>query len=168
MSKVMFVATIGVVIVLLGGAGFALEPPDKRPGADQPILPLSPKLRGALVAEMAGLREGVADLSVSLTTGEWDKAAARARRIRDSYIMKQKLSPAELEELHRALPEEFVVLDERFHRHAEALARAASTHDAELALFYFGKMTEGCVACHARFATHALKGFQPPASPHAH
>lgn len=168
MRKALFLTIVGVLTVLVSSIGLAREPQAKPAGADQPVLSLSPKLRGALVAEMAGLREGVADLAIALTTGEWDRAAARARRIRDSFIMKQQLSPAELEDLHRALPEEFVVLDERFHRHADALAHAATEHDAELALFYFQKMTEGCVTCHSRFATHTLKGFRPAAPAHAH
>lgn len=131
--------------------------------AESPTLRLSPKLRGALVAEMIGLKEGIAELGASLTTGEWDRAAARATRIHDSYIMKQKLSASELEELHRALPEGFAVLDDRFHRHAADLAQAARAHNAELALFYFTKMAEGCVACHSRYATHTLAGFKEPA-----
>lgn len=35
------------------------------------------------MAEMVGLREGMAELSRSLTTGEWEKVAAQARRIRE-------------------------------------------------------------------------------------
>ena len=69
-----------------------------------PVLTLTPKLRAALVAEMAGVKAGVAEISVSLASGEWEKTAQRALLIRDSYIMKQKLSPAELEQLERSLP----------------------------------------------------------------
>ena len=138
--------------------------------AGEPVLKLSPKLRSALVAEMAGMKTGVAELSVALASGDWAQASKRARVIRDSYILKQKLSRTELEELEHALPPEFAHLDARFHQHAEALAHAAERHDAELAGFYFGRMLDGCMNCHARYATHTLTGFAgaAPAAEHGH
>ena len=129
-------------------------------GARAPVLTLTPKLRAALVAEMVGVKAGVAELSVSLASGEWEKTAQHATRIRDSYIMKQKLSRAELEQLERSLPADFVAMDERFHRNAEGLAHAAHAQDHELAVFYFSKMLEGCGSCHAGYATHTFAGFR--------
>jgi hypothetical protein len=118
---------------------------------------------------MGGLREGIADIAVKLPSGEWEAVATRATRIRDSFIMKQKLSRQELAHLEEALPAEFLVLDEQFHHHADSLAKAAHRKDGELAAFYFYKMTEGCIGCHARFATHTFKGFgvTPPKSAHS-
>lgn len=152
--------TIGVLMLLLTAAVLA---------AGEPALKLTPKLRAALLAEMAGLKAGVAELSVSLASGDWEKTAERAARIRDSYIMKQKLSRAELEQLDRSLPADFVAMDQRFHQHAEGLAQAAHRQDHELAVFYFAKMLEGCGSCHARYAAHTFPGYrrQEPA-PHAH
>jgi hypothetical protein len=152
--------SIGILMLLLSATVLA---------ADEPALTLSPKLRAALLAEMAGLKTGVAELSVSLANGEWEKAAERATRIRDNYIMKQKLSRAELEQLERSLPADFVAMDQRFHRHAEGLAQAAHGRDHELAVFYFAKMLEGCGSCHAGYATHAFPGYRRTApAPHAH
>jgi hypothetical protein len=168
MNGAMFLTIVLVLVVPGGGAGLVLGQEPRAQEAGEPVLTLSPRLRGVLVAEMVGLRTGVAEVAMALTTGEWKKAAAEARRMHDSYIMAQQLSPEEMEELHHALPEEFVVLDEHLHRHAEALAHAADTADAELALFYFGKVTEGCVACHTRFATHTLPGFRLAEPAHAH
>jgi hypothetical protein len=152
--------SIGILMLLLSAAVSA---------AGDPALTLSPKLRAALLAEMAGLRVGVAELSVSLANGEWEKTAERATRIRDSYIMKQKLSPAELKQLEHSLPADFVAMDEGFHRHAEGLAHAAHGQNHELAVFYFAKMLEGCGNCHASYAAHTFPGYrrtQP--APHAH
>ncbi|OGI43462.1 MAG: hypothetical protein A2150_03385 [Candidatus Muproteobacteria bacterium RBG_16_64_11] len=164
-----------IAVVLLAGAiagpstGSSAEPQAGATKDMAPVLALTPKLRGALVAEMAGLKGGIAELAVALAAGEWDKLARRAERIRDSYIMKQKLSAEEMSQLHRALPAEFLELDERFHRHAESLAHAAQQHDGELAAFYLFRMTEGCVNCHARYATHVLKGFRRATeTPHTH
>lgn len=167
-SRALFLTIAFLFALLAGGAGPVSGQEPGAHQADEPVLTLSPRLRGVLVAEMVGLRTGMAELAMSLTTGEWQKAAAEARRMHASYIMAQQLSPEEMEELHHALPEEFVILDERLHRHAEALAHAADEADAELALFYFGKITEGCVACHERFATHVLPGFRTTAPAHAH
>ena len=154
-------SVIGVVLWMLATAAWA---------AGEPELKLSPKLRGALVAEMAGLKTGTAELTGALATGDWPRASQRALAIRDSAILKQKLSRAELAEFEHALPADFQELDARFHRHAEALARAAEDHDGELAGFYLGRMIEGCIGCHARYASHALPGFKagPPAAGHAH
>lgn len=138
-------------------------------GNKAPVLALSPKLRAALVAEMAGIKEELAVLAPAIAMGDWDVATKRAERIRDSYIMKQKLSRADLEELERALPPDFAEMDARFHRHAEGLAHAAATQNHELSVFYLSRMLEGCGSCHARYATHVLKGFkQPEPAGHGH
>ncbi len=161
----MFVAS-GLLFIFIG---MAVAQQDHTAGDKTfPTLDLPPKLRAALVAEMGGLREGIADIAVKLASGEWEAVAARATRIRDSFIMKQKLSREELAHLERALPAEFLALDEQFHRHADSLAEAAHRKDGELATFYFYKMTEGCLQCHARYATHTFKGFGKPAPAHAH
>lgn len=155
-----------IVVLLLAtliSIPFAAMSAERNPaatGVRAPVLALTPKLRAALVAEMVGVKTGVAELSVSLASGEWEKTAQQATRIRDSYIMKQKLSRTELEQLERSLPADFVAMDERFHRHAEGLAHAAHAQDHELAVFYFSKMLEGCGSCHAGYATHTFAGFR--------
>ena len=131
-------------------------------------LPLSAKHRAALIAEMLGVKAGVAELSGSIAMGDWKAAAQQAERIRDSYIMKQKLSSEELEQLEHALPADFIEKDSEFHRHADGLAHAARAHDYELEVFYFSKMMEGCGACHARYATDVFKGFKPTGSTDTH
>ncbi len=151
-----------VAASLLTAANVALAQDRAAPKAEEaPVLPLSPKHRAALVAEMVGVKEGVAELSGLIAMGEWKAAAQRAEHIRDSYIMKQKLTREELEELERVLPADFVEKDSQFHLHADGLAHAALKHNYELEVFYFSKMMEGCGACHARYATDVLKGYKP-------
>lgn len=154
---------LGIVVTgVLAAAGVALAQEHAAPKTEgTAVLPLSPKLRAALVAEMVGVKEGVAELSGLLAMGEWEAAAQRAEHVRDSYILKQKLSRAELEELERSLPGDFVEMDSQFHRHADGLAHAALEHNYELEVFYFSKMMEGCGACHARYATDVFKGYKP-------
>jgi len=109
---------------------------------------------------MVGVKEGIAELSRLIAMGEWKAAAQRAERIRDSYIMKQKLTPGELEGLDRALSADFVEKDSQFRRHAGGLAHATLEHNYELEVFYISEMMEGCGTCHARYATYVLKGYK--------
>lgn len=160
MFKKSLVAAFLMVSLMTSLMGKSEDLPTTVPVNTVPVLTLSPKLRTALMAEMVGVKEGVAELSTFIATGEWDAASLRAERIRDSYIMKQKLSRAELEELERMLPVEFVELDNAFHKHADRLVHAAKTKNYELAVFYYSKMMEGCGNCHARYATHVFKGFK--------
>lgn len=139
--------------------------------ADTPVLPLSTNQRAALIVEMQGVKAGVAELSGSIAMGEWTATAKAAERIRDSYIIKQQLTAAELEKLEQALPADFIAKDSQFHRHADGLAHAAMEHDYELEVFYFSKMMDGCGACHASYATHRFKGFKsvtPAEAGHGH
>ena len=124
------------------------------------VLPLPAKHRAALVAEMRGVKAGIAELSGSIAMGEWKATAQQAERIRDSYIMKQKLTSRELAELEHALSADFIDKDSEFHRHADGLAHAALAHNYELETFYFSKILEGCGACHTRYATDVFKGFK--------
>lgn len=114
---------------------------------------LSAPLREALSQEMVALQNGMMQLVPALVAGHWDAAADIGQRMQQSYIMKQALSEAQLEELHRLLPEAFRQLDANFHYFAGMLSHAARDRKPELAAFYLGRMTETCIACHARFAT---------------
>lgn len=121
---------------------------------------LPPKLRGPLTAEMIGVRDGVSVIAASLGSGEWEMAARRAERIRDSFILKQKLSAEELEAFERALPQDFLERDAKFHANADRLAVAARAKDYQLAVFYLSQMLNGCAECHVRYASDALPGFR--------
>jgi hypothetical protein len=161
------VLTTVLLVLFLGRAAFAQ--PAEGSAAESPTLRLAPKLRTALLAEMAGLKRETAGLATDLAAGEWASVAARSARVRDSYVMKQKLAAAELDQLEHGLPADFHAADSAFHRHADRLAQAAHERDRELAVFYFSKLMEGCVDCHARFARHRFPGLGPEMVPaHGH
>lgn len=136
------------------------------------VVALPPNLRATVIAEMVGLKQGVADLAGSLSTGEWSSAAKTAGAIRDSYILRQALTASELHELESILPPTFAELDAQLHEHADALAGAAAQHNAELTVFYYSKLLDGCQSCHRRYATRTLPGFAVPElsnpAPHSH
>jgi hypothetical protein len=120
--------------------------------AEAGVEALSPPLREALVAEMQAVQAGMMSIIPALAAGHWKEVAAIAASIRDSYIMKQSLSPTQLEELHHALPVEFQALDAQFHAYAGMLSHAAEAGKPELMAFYHSRMLETCVACHADHA----------------
>ena len=93
-------------------------------------------------------------LVAAIISGNWDQASDIGSKIHDSYILKQKLTKAQAEELHRTLPVSFQEMDQVLHRYAAKLARAAKNKNAELTVFYFYKMTDACLGCHTRYATH--------------
>lgn len=118
-----------------------------------PALALSPELLELLREEMQGISGGVQALVPAIATGDWKTIAEISARIRASYIMEQKLTAAQKEELEAALPEVFKLMDANFHREAGNLGRVAEARDAELTVFYFFRMVESCVACHSAYAT---------------
>lgn len=129
---------------------------------------LSPELRQLLVREMLAIQEGMQDLVPAIAAGRWAEIAATGRKIHDSYILRQEMSEAQLEELHHALPAEFVEMDHAFHHTAGMLAHAAEQKNADVVGFYFFKLNEGCVACHAKFAAERFPGLAPAGEHEGH
>jgi hypothetical protein len=147
-------------------AGGAQEPHGA--AAPAPALALSPELTELLREEMRGIASGVQTLVTAIATGEWKTIADTSTRIRASYIMEQKLTAAQKEELETALPEVFKLMDANFHREAGNLGRAAEARDAELTSFYFYRMLESCVACHSAYATTRFPNLAAGAAGEAH
>ena len=89
----------------------------------------------------------------AISAGDWEIIAQVALRIDESFIMKQALTEPQLEELHLALPAEFVAADERFHSTAGKLSEAAHRRDGELVNFYYYQLHSQCMSCHAGYAS---------------
>lgn len=119
---------------------------------------LSQELRQILIQEMMAIQDGMQALVPAIAAGNWHGVAEIGRKIDDSYIMKQKLSASQMEELHRSLPAGFQELDQNFHHFAAMLAHTAKMKNSELVSFYFYKLTEACTACHAKYASHRFPG----------
>ncbi len=120
---------------------------------------LSPELRQLLVAEMLAVRDGMMSLIPAISSGNWQAIAEIGRKLHDSYIMKQKLSKSQIEELHHSLPVGFLALDHSFNHSAGMLAHAAEEKNTDVVNFYFFKLNEACVSCHSKFAAHRFPGF---------
>lgn len=115
---------------------------------------LSPELREVLSKEMQALQDGMKSIIPEYIAGKWNEVETIATQMKNSYILKKKLSEHQVHELHSKLPPLFIELDQEFHYLAGMLAHAAEKKKPELVGFYFSKLGESCVGCHTRFATH--------------
>jgi len=123
------------------------------------VTALSPELRSLLSQEMLALQSGMMSLIPAIISGKWDAVAATAGKIKNSYILKQKLTKAQGKELHSLLPADFIKQDQQFHYLAGMLEHAAKAAKPELISFYYSRMTESCVSCHSSYATHKFPAF---------
>ena len=119
---------------------------------------LSPGLLALLNQEMGLIQQGIMDMVPAIAAGEWDKVSALGQKIKKSFILKQKLTDAQKEELHRVLPLQFIEMDMDFHKSAGMLAHAAEVKNADVANFYFYKMNAACVSCHGKYAAERFPG----------
>ena len=115
---------------------------------------LSQDLRDLLSQEMKALQDGMMSIIPAYISGNWGEIATTAGKIKNSYILKQKLTEDQMKELHSVLSPEFIKEDQNFHYLAGMLEHAAKNKKPELINFYFSEMNESCVNCHAEFATH--------------
>jgi len=72
--------------------------------------------------------------------------------------MRQKLTKVQKDELHRVLPKQFIEMDQDFHNSAGMLAYAAEMKNADVVNFYFFKLNNACITCHAKYATERFPG----------
>ena len=137
--------------------------------AEHPVdhLHLSPELTRLLQQEMQAIQQGMQSLLPAIVSGNWPVVAETAARIQHSYILQQQLTAAQLGELQQ-LPPAFRDLDQTFHRSAGRLAEAGRMQDADLAGFWFQRLTDGCIACHSRFAANRFPALAAPESSAEH
>ena len=116
-------------------------------------LHLSHELKVILNEEMNGIEQGMMEIIPAISAGNWENIINIAKKIKNSFILKQKLTKKQIEELHNSLPTEFIEMDHSFHLTAEKLAHAAIQHDSELVNFYYYKLHSQCVKCHSKYAS---------------
>ena len=119
---------------------------------------LSLDIRKLLSKEMREIQKGMISIIPAYSSGDWGKIEEIAYKIERSYIFKQSLTEKQIEELHNSLPSQFIELDNQFHYFSGMLSHAAKNRKPELVGFYFSRMTELCVSCHSKFATHKFRG----------
>jgi len=132
------------------------------------IVNLSPNLRNLLSQEMRQLQKGMIEIYPLYISGKWAEIIPIAKTMKDSYVLKQNLSKEQMHELHLKLSNEFLELDQQFHYLSGMLAHAAKMEKPELVGFYISRMSETCVKCHTKFATHKFPSLAPNTQPHDH
>jgi hypothetical protein len=135
---------------------------------DSTAVSLSVDLAALLSEEMLAIEEGLGALMTAMAGGDWPRVAETAERIEQSYILAQRLTAEQIEELERVLPSRFKALDTAFHGSAGKLSQAARERDAELSIFHSYKLMEACVECHATYATKRFPGFDEEEKGHEH
>jgi hypothetical protein len=148
------IRALTVLLLLLAKPATAAEPPLSP-------LPLSPDIRATLIEEMQSLQRDMQVITAAIPGGEWAKIEQAAKRIRGAFILEQKLSAADKEALEKALPDGFLLLDERLHADAEHLALAAREAHGDAVVFLAARMLDGCVSCHARYAIARFPALKP-------
>ena len=127
--------------------------------AAEPVGPkLTARLKKLITNEMLQVADATGRLSVAISTGDHETVHALGVGVRDSFILKQSLTAQDKKDLVGAVPAEFITLDRHFHALAGKLAHAGEVKDSALQGFYYSKMMETCVACHARFAVDKFPG----------
>ena len=127
---------------------------------------LSHDLKVVLNQEMNGIQEGMMKIIPAIAAGDWETIAAIAKNINDSFILKQKLTKQQIEELHHTLPAGFIEIDQKFHSTANKLAHSAHQQDAELVNFYFYKLHNQCTQCHSKYAAERFPSLKPNTGGH--
>ena len=123
-------------------------------------LHLSHDVKVILNQEMKEIEEGMMKIIPAISAGSWETIASIAKNIKDSFILKQKLTEQQIEELHHSLTAEFVEMDRNFHSTAGKLTDAAHQQDGELVNFYFYKLHSQCMTCHSKYASKRFSSFQ--------
>lgn len=162
MKKAIFLAVIISIISFHVSISLASEEEqhEKQTVDERSELHLPNDLKVILNQEMNGIEDGMMKIIPAISSGNWETIVTIAKQIKHSFIMKQKLTQKQLEELHHLLPGEFVEMDHSFHSTAGKLAHAALEHDDELVNFYFYKLHSQCTKCHSKYASRRFPNFK--------
>jgi cytochrome c556 len=137
---------------------------------DSAVQTLTPELRALLTQEMKALLLAMQQITPAQISGDFKQITAIAQNIEASFVLKQQISNGQKQELQQKLPNNFLVLDAKFHQYAGMLAHVAEQQQPELVDFYVAKLTESCGNCHAQYAQHRFPLFKQkqPSSTHHH
>ncbi|SFP69969.1 cytochrome c [Hydrogenimonas thermophila] len=120
---------------------------------------LSPEIRGLLSQEMKAIQKGMISIIPELASGNYEAVSKIAKQIKESFILKQKLTKEQKKELKHKLPTAFIEMDREFHKDAGMLMHVAKMKNGELANYYYFKMSNACIKCHSKFAKHRFPAF---------
>ena len=120
------------------------------PRRTDPPEPLSPAARELLKARMASHGRDMNDLVSAIMVLDYLRIEQRGDQIADDVTLARPVSH-DATELNASLPEKFFVHQDNVKVEARALADAARAHDAYRVAEQYGRLSEGCVRCHADY-----------------
>ena len=139
--------------------GAMLSPAYAEMGKEPGIEVLSAELRALLRKEMVAIDKAMKDIISLNAEGDTENISHIAKQMKESFILKQSLTPNQRHELHKALPADFIKKDEEFHYYAGMLEHVSENKKSELIGFYYAKLFEACASCHQAHAKHKFSHF---------
>ncbi len=124
----------------------AIAAPDRA----TPPEPLSPAARELLKTRMASHARDMGDLVSAIMVLDYGRIAQGADSIASDVNLSRPIS-GDATELNASLPEKFYVRQDGLRAGARALAAAARAQDPYRVAAEYGRLSEGCVRCHADF-----------------
>jgi cytochrome c556 len=115
-----------------------------------PPEPLSPAARQILKTRMASHARDMGDLVAAIMILDYPRIAATGDAIAADVNLSRPISH-DATELNAALPEKFFVRQDELRARAKALAAAARATDPYRVAAEYGRLSEGCVRCHADY-----------------
>jgi len=120
------------------------------PDRAAPPEPLSPAAREILKARMAHHARDMGDLVSAIMVLDYAHIVQKADSIASDVNLSRPIS-GDATELNSALPEKFFVRQDELRAGARALSAAARDLDPYRVANAYGKLSEGCVRCHADY-----------------
>jgi cytochrome c556 len=124
------------------------------PDRTTPPEPLSPAARAILKKRMASHAQDMADLVSAIMLLDYPRIAGKANSIASDVNLSRPLTH-DATELNASLPEKFFVHQDNLRTGARSLAAAAGDLDPYRVAAEYGRLSEGCVRCHADFRPSA-------------
>ena len=120
------------------------------PKRADPAEPLSPAARALLKERMASHGRDMNDLVAAIMVLDYLRIEQRGDQIADDVTLARPLSN-DASELNASLPEKFFVHQDKVKLEARALADAARARNPYRVAEQYGRVSEGCVRCHADY-----------------
>ena len=120
------------------------------PDRATPPEPLSPAAREILKTRMASHARDMGDLVSAIMVLDYARIVQKADAIAADVNLSRPIS-GDATELNSALPEKFFVRQEELRAGARALSAAARDLDPYRVANAYGRLSEGCVRCHADY-----------------
>jgi hypothetical protein len=112
-----------------------------------------------LSQEMQYIKSGMDEMLYSIISNDYKNVAKIARTIEHSYILKDKITQKQKQQLQASFPAKFFEYDMEFHESAQSLADFADFDDKKNLLEGYSNMVNQCVRCHESFAKFRFEKF---------